>query len=70
MIEINVPTIRGNSNIKTIVPEAYNLNITITGLHDEVANFLLRSGAQDIGSVGTVDIAKIGNPQKSPEIKA
>lgn len=55
MITVNTPTLQGNT-VKTIVPEAYNVNMTITGLHDEVGNFLIRAGSDDIGGITLADL--------------
>lgn len=57
LLTVNAPTIGGGS-LKTIVPEAYNVNITITSLHDEVGNFLMRSGADSVEGVGTPDLGR------------
>jgi len=43
VIEINAPAFPTGNKFKTIIPEAYKVNMTITGLHDEVGNFLEKS---------------------------
>lgn len=55
MVTVNTPTLQGNT-VKTIVPEAYNVSITVTGLHDEVGNFLIRAGSNDIGGITLADL--------------
>jgi hypothetical protein len=52
MIEVD----SGIGVFKTIVPEAYNVNITVTGLHEEAGNFLIRSSANNFSEIKIRDI--------------
>jgi hypothetical protein len=52
MIEVD----SGIGVFKTIVPEAYNVNITVTGLHEEAGNFLIRSAANTFSDIKIRDI--------------
>lgn len=52
MIEVD----SGIGVFKTIVPEAYNVNITVTGLHEEAGNFLIRSSANNFSDIKIRDI--------------
>jgi hypothetical protein len=51
MERVNTQTIRGPVKVKTIIPEAYNVTLTMRGLHEETANFMFRSGANTFGDV-------------------
>jgi hypothetical protein len=51
MTTVQTPSIAGLINVKTIIPEAYNITITIRGLHEETANFMYRSGSNTFGDV-------------------
>jgi len=52
MIEVD----SGIGTFKTIVPEAYNVNITVTGLHEEAGNFLIRSSANNFSEIKIRDM--------------
>jgi hypothetical protein len=52
MIEVD----SGIGTFKTIVPEAYNVNITVTGLHEEAGNFLIRSSANNFSEIEIRDM--------------
>jgi len=52
MIEVD----SGIGVFKTIVPEAYNVNISVTGLHEEAGNFLIRAAAGDFSDIKIRDI--------------
>jgi hypothetical protein len=52
MVEVD----SGIGVFKTIVPEAYNVNITVTGLHEEAGNFLIRSAANNFSDIKIRDI--------------
>jgi hypothetical protein len=52
MIEVD----SGIGVFKTIVPEAYNVNITVTGLHEEAGNFLIRSSANNFSEIKIRDM--------------
>lgn len=61
---INTQSIKGPIRVKTIVPEAYNVTITIRGLHEETANFMFRSGANTFGDVQY--LSQLGGSTKKP----
>jgi hypothetical protein len=52
MIEVD----SGIGVFKTIVPEAYNVNISVTSLHEEAGNFLIRAAAGDFSDIKIRDI--------------
>lgn len=55
MIEVDA----GISRFKTIVPEAYNVKMSVAPLHAEAGNFLIRSATNDIENVKSSDITNI-----------
>ena len=61
---VNTQSIKGPIRVKTIVPEAYNVTITIRGLHEETANFMFRSGANTFGDVRYLSNLE-GKPRKN-----
>ena len=56
-MDLEVPLIGGQSTITTIIPEAYDVTMTLTGLIPESKNFLyaMLQDKQDIVSVGGLD---------------
>jgi hypothetical protein len=62
MIEVD----SGIGGFKTIVPEAYNVNITVTGLHEEAGNFLIRAAAGDFSDIKIRDIINSPFPPAAP----
>lgn len=58
MIEVD----SGIGVFKTIVPEAYNVSITVEGLHEEAGNFLIRAAAGDFSDIKIRDIIESSKP--------
>jgi hypothetical protein len=51
MVDVVAPNLNGNTQLNTIIPEAYNVKITLAALHEESANFLYRSAADSFDGV-------------------
>jgi len=52
MIEVD----SGIGIFKTIIPEAYNVRLTINGMHEEAGNFLIRAESDTIDNIATRDV--------------